>query len=358
MISCTVKLKLRPAQERLLNRWLWHLTGVYNWAVKKIEADASNRIYHSRYDLEALLVGHSKRMGIPAKVLEGAERTAHDAWQRCFKRLAKRPKLKGRRNRLNSILFRESVAPRPNCRYFLSGVGPVRFHKQEIPAGRVKQARVIRRASGWYLCLSIEAEPRAIQPVLNGEVGIDPGFASLITLSTGEVVDHPHELQATEQRLAQAQRGKNARLTARLKEREANQRNDRNHKLSRRIVSENALICWSNDNHRSLARMFGKSVASAAHGYLRTQLAYKSSSCGRQFVEVSNRYSTRACSACGRLSGPAGYAGLRVRHWECACGAQHSRDVNAAVNTLIAGRGSRHEIGREAESEITKWATQ
>ena len=35
IISCTVKLKLRPAQERILTRWLWHLTGVYNW----IDAD-------------------------------------------------------------------------------------------------------------------------------------------------------------------------------------------------------------------------------------------------------------------------------------------------------------------------------
>lgn len=41
MIQCQLKLKLRPSQERVLNRWLWHLTGVYNWALKKIERDAA-----------------------------------------------------------------------------------------------------------------------------------------------------------------------------------------------------------------------------------------------------------------------------------------------------------------------------
>jgi putative transposase len=32
---------------------------------------------------------------------------------------------------------------------------------------------------------------------------------------------------------------------------------------------------------------------------------------------------------------------LAVRQWTCAeCGSSHDRDINAAVNTLIAGAGS------------------
>lgn len=35
---------------------------------------------------------------------------------------------------------------------------------------------------------------------------------------------------------------------------------------------------------------------------------------------------------------------LKVRQWTCAqCGAEHDRDVNAAINTLIAGAGLAHE---------------
>ena len=37
MIVRTLKLKLNRAQEQKLETWLWHLTGVWNWAVRKIE---------------------------------------------------------------------------------------------------------------------------------------------------------------------------------------------------------------------------------------------------------------------------------------------------------------------------------
>ena len=51
----------------------------------------------------------------------------------------------------------------------------------------------------------------------------------------------------------------------------------------------------------------------------------------------------------GSLSGPTGYAGLAVRQWTCsACGAVHDRDVNAAINTLIAGVGITLECRRKA----------
>jgi putative transposase len=260
--------------------------------------------------------------------------------------------LKGQRNRLNSILFREDLHLHAADIIHLTGIGKVRFHKQDIPFGRITQARLIRRSSGWYLALSIEADPIAIPLVALGEVGIDPGFSRLLTCSSGEVVERPHELAAAAGRLAQAQRGKNRRLTARLKEREGNQRKNRNHQLSRRLVSENAAIYWSTDSHQAIARIFGKSVASAAHGQLRQFLDYKSRAGGRRFVAVSNRYSTVTCSACGARSGPSGYAGLKVRQWRCGCGANHDRDVNAAVNTLLVGRGLRLEGVSNVSSEI------
>jgi hypothetical protein len=34
VIQCQLRLKLRPAQERMLKRWLWHLSSVYNWPIR------------------------------------------------------------------------------------------------------------------------------------------------------------------------------------------------------------------------------------------------------------------------------------------------------------------------------------
>jgi putative transposase len=329
------------------------LSSVYNWAIRKIQLDKSGGVVYQRSAFRNILAGHSQTLGIPSHVLQGMLMTAFDAWGRCFKKLARKPRLKGRRNRLNSIPFPDPITSIKGDRVTLLGVGPVRFHKQDVPIGRIKSARVVRRASGWHLCLFIEAAPALIPHVGDGKVGIDPGFATLLTLSTGEKIEHPRELEHGAARLGQAQRGRRGTLVARLQERQRNRRKDRNHKTSRRLVSQNALIAWSKDSHVALAKRFGRSVHSSTHGQLRQMLSYKCRTGGRRFVEVSNRNSTRTCSACGDLSGPSGLAGLKVRTWECvACGAIHDRDINAAVNTLKSGLGTSHESGREAASGI------
>jgi len=84
---------------------------------------------------------------------------------------------------------------------------------------------------------------------------------------------------------------------------------------------------------------------------------HKSSSCGRRYIEVSSRNSTRTCSACGQLSGPSGLASLSVRQWACDCGVTHDRDINAAVNVLIAARGMRVERVGDDSSGIAIDAT-
>jgi putative transposase len=349
MIQRQLKLRLTHTQAQTMDDWLWHLTGVWNWAVRKLEQDAKDGIYYSQQEFHNLLADHGKKLGIPSHTLQGMLDTAYIAWQRCYKKLAKKPKLKGRRNRLTSMPFPDAFKPPTGTRIHVPGIGSVRFHTQDIPAGRLKSGRIVKRASGWYLCLCIDTHPNGIPTLGTGEVGIDPGFLHLLTLSTGEKIPHPHELRQTAHRLAQAQRGKRQQLTARLHERLANQRKDRNHKLSRRLVSENATIVWSKDAQRGIAKSFGKSVASAGHAQLRGMFAYKCTASGRQFLEVPSKYSTKTCSACGSLSGPTGYAGLSVRQWTCsACGADHDRDVNAAINTLHAGVGTTHDRRRKA----------
>jgi transposase len=315
MIQRQLKLRLTRAQEAQLNGWLWHLTGVWNWAIRKLEQDAKDRIYYSQKTFHNLLAAHGTKLGIPSHTLQGMLDTAYTAWQRCYKKLAKKPRLKGQRNKLTSIPFPDPFKAPERTRLHLPGIGYVRFHAQEIPAGRIKSGRIVKRASGWYLCLFIDAQPQTIPLTGAGEIGIDPGFHHLLTLSTGEKIPHPLELRQTAHRLAQAQRGGRKRLAARLHERLANQRKDRNHKLSRRLVAENHRLVWSKDRQTAIAKTLGKSVASAGHAQLRGMLAYKCTASGREFLEVPSQYSTKTCSACGSRSGPTGYAGLRVRQW-------------------------------------------
>lgn len=352
-IHAQVKLKLNATQQTTLNEWLWVLTGVYNWALRKIELSAQDRIYYSEMEFTNLLAGHSKKLGLPSHVLQAVLRQAYTSWQRCYQGLSRKPRMRGNRNKLNSIPFPDPIRPPKDGRFSLPAVGSLKYFKQDLPEGAMKCGRIIKRASGWYLCLAIDAAPKPIPATGQKVCGIDPGLKSLITLSDGRAVPPPKEYQRTEHRLGQAQRGGNKRLVARLHERIANQRKDRNHKLSRELVAEHSLIAWSDDNLRWLQKAFGKAAGSNGLGQLSRMIEYKSRAGGVRFIRVASRHTTKTCSACGRLTGPTGYAGLSVRAWVCSCGAEHDRDVNAAINILTLGAGYALERTREGASETT-----
>ncbi len=76
----------------------------------------------------------------------------------------------------------------------------------------------------------------------------------------------------------------------------------------------------------------------AGWGAYKTMLKYKCDDAGVWFLEINERYSTQECSGCHARTGPKGWDGLAVRHWVCSeCGAEHDRDVNAAINIRMRG---------------------
>ena len=344
MIIRTLKLKLSKQQEAQLNGWLWNLTGLWNWAIKKIEHDAQNKIYHSPFDFVNLIAEHSKRMEIPSHTMQGILKQAHTSWQRCFKKLAKKPRFKGQRNKLNSIPFPDPFKSPKDNMIAIAGLGKVRYYKQDLPEAKIKCGRILKKASGWYLCLWLNCDHKFPVKDTDKAVGIDPGFHTLLTLSDGTKIENPRELRKGSKRLAQAQRSHGKKLVTRLQERQANRRNDRNHKISRKLIENYKTIYYSDDNFKGMAKIFGKSVSEAALANLIGMLNYKSKTCGRESVPVNSSKTTMTCSDCGALTGPTGLAGLAVRYWICsACGAVHDRDINSAEVVFNVGAGKAHE---------------
>ena len=352
MLVRELKLRLTKSQEAELNRWLPSLQSVYNFGLRKIELNAQDKIYFSRFDFQSLLKGHSKTLGIPSHCLQGVLLQAYRAWERCFKKTSGKPRLKSQRRPLRSIPFPDPIKPPKDSRVGIPGLGKVRYFKQDLPEGKIKCGRVVQRASGWYLQLTIDAQHTFPVKECAPPVGIDTGFKALATLSDGTTYVNPRELRLGALRLAQAQRGRNKKLAARLQERQANRRKDRNHKISREIVENYSAIYVTNDNLRGQAKRFGKSIAEAGISQLRQMLLYKGAVIGSRAVAlVDSKNTTRTCSACGCLSGPTGLSGLSVRQWECTdCGGLHDRDVNAARNILFAGLGWSHESGSDTAS--------
>ncbi len=342
MLTRELKLKLNRKEEKILSDWLWHLSAIYNFGIRKVELNARNKIYFSKFDFVNLLANHSRKLDIPSHTIQGILEQSYLAWDRCFKKLGKKPKLKSIHNKLRSIPFPDAILSSKikDNRIGLPGIGKIRFHKQELPKGKIKKGRIVKKVSGWYLQLTFDA--KHIFPVkeIVSKVGMDTGFKTLATLSNKEEIpNHRYYIQG-QKRLAQAQRGKNKKLTSRLHERISNRRKDHNHKESRKIVENYSEIYITNDGLRGQSKLFGKSVGDAGISQLRQFISYKCDNHGRKFGLVASKNTTRTCFKCWSLTGPTGVKQLAVRKWECSnCRFVHQRDHNSAEGILILGSG-------------------
>ncbi|GAB2464831.1 hypothetical protein GCM10027187_36060 [Streptosporangium sandarakinum] len=112
------------------------------------------------------------------------------------------------------------------------------------------------------------------------------------------------------------------------------------HKLSASIIRDNQAVHVENLSVRGLARTkLARSVHDAGWSQFVGMLEYKAKRYGRTLVKIDRWFpSSKRCSACGAV---AETMPLSVRSWICACGVAHDRDVNAAINILVAGRADR-----------------
>lgn len=342
MISRELKLKPTKKQIQTFEEWLNILTGVYNFGIRKIKLNADDHIYFSKFDFVNLCANHSEKLGIPSHTIQSILERAYNAWKCCFKKIFKKPRLKSVRNKLRSIPFPDSLRREriANNKIDLPVIKKVRYIKQEIPEGKIKNVKIVKRASGWYCQLWIDIDHHFPVKETTEQIGIDTGFKHLAILSNGIKYENKREFIKKQKRLVQAQRGKHKKLYARLSERVANRRKDYNHKLSRQLIENYKEIYITKDDLDGQAKRFGKSVTDAGIAQLRTFILYKGDNHNRVVKLVDSKNTTKTCSNCGNLTGPKGLRGLAVRVWECcSCGATHDRDINSAMNILKLGLG-------------------
>ena len=231
-----------------------------------------------------------------------------------------------------------------------------RVHCMENVAERVGGAHVMRmtvsqRAGRWYASLTVEREDETVKGAPNGgAVGVDLGVKSLATLSDGAIVENPRPLKKSERKLKRAQqalsrkvKGSNRRersraKVARLHARVANQRLDVLHKLTTRLASKYSDISVEDLNVAGMVknRHLAKSISDAAFGEFRRQLEYKTARSGARLHVVDRWYrSSKTCSQCGSVKAK---LSLSERTYRCdSCGLTMDRDLNAAINILVAG---------------------
>ncbi|HHQ6583181.1 TPA: RNA-guided endonuclease TnpB family protein, partial [Serratia fonticola] len=146
-----------------------------------------------------------------------------------------------------------------------------------------------------------------------------------------------------QRRLSKKQKGSRNRAKARLKVAKlhakiADCRMDSLHKLSRKLINENQVVCVESLKVKNMIRnpKLSKAISDAGWGEFVRQLQYKAKESGRSVVAIDQFFpSSKRCSCCGFIMEK---MPLDVRNWHCPeCGADHDRDINAARNIKAAG---------------------
>ncbi|WP_446223368.1 RNA-guided endonuclease InsQ/TnpB family protein [Nocardia sp. IBHARD005] len=263
------------------------------------------------------------------------------------------PRFRSRKDNRQSIRFtRNGFSLRPNRRLYVAKVGELDVRwSRELPSDP-SSVTITKDPSGRYFASFVVEVDQVVLPVVKSEVGIDLGLATFAVLSNGKTIAAPRFLRRAERRLKKAQKalsrkdkGSGNRAKARVRvakahAKVADTRRDWAHKHSAMIIRDNQAVFVEDLCVKGLARTrLAKSVHDAGWGMFTRLLAEKAARHGRTFAKVDRWFpSTRLCSACGVVSGK---KPLQVREWTCECGAQHDRDLNAALNILAAGQAER-----------------
>ena len=227
----------------------------------------------------------------------------------------------------------------------------IRIKKHRDFYGDIKSITVSKTTGGkYYISLLVEEETESIN-LMDNAIGLDLGIKDLIVDSNGNKYKNHKYLSKSQKKLAKEQRKlshmekgssnrNNQRIkVARIHRHINNQRNDYLHKLSKKIIDENQIICIEDLKVKNMEQnhKLARSIIEASWSRFVSMLIYKASWYGNVIVKVPANYaSSQLCSICG-YKNPITKE-LNVRKWICPnCNSIHDRDINAANNILSKG---------------------
>jgi len=216
---------------------------------------------------------------------------------------------------------------------------------EAFPTKQIKRVRIVRRADGYYVQFSIQAE-RKVEHISTGSVvGIDMGLKVFYADSKGNTVENPRyfrkaekKLKRLHRRVSKKQKKSKNRKKARQKLAKAylkvqRQREDFVRKTASTLVSSHDLIAYEDLKIRNMVKnhTLAKSIHDAAWGQFLDWVKSYGVMHGVAVVAVPPHYSSQDCSGCGERVQKT----LSTRTHICSrCGLVLDRDENAAINIL------------------------
>lgn len=293
------------------------------------------------------------------------------AWQRCFKRLGRKPRFK---RKGKDVLGLTEPHPKTwrldsnNLRF--PKLGDIEIVVHRPLEGKAKICTIRRDGDQWFASIVCELEVPEPLPSDKPAIALDRGVVNLIADSNGRVVANPKHLEESSTRLAKAQRvvarrKKGSRNQARAKVRvmrlHRKVRRQREHVLhveSHRIANSHGRVIVEKLNVKAMSASskgtveepgtdvqqksgLNRSILDAGWSLFVNMLGYKLAWNGGELVEVRAAYSSQTCSACGHVDA---VSRITQAQFRCTrCGHTDNADVNAAK--VLYSRGTHGSAG-------------
>ena len=219
----------------------------------------------------------------------------------------------------------------------------------------------------WYVSISYTYDDteQIHETNENGIVGIDLGIKTLMTLSTGEVVDNEHINKKHAKRLRRYQKMMSRRKYNSVHYKDikktfdkkntyvANYRKDLIHKATTEIVKHNLVIAIEDLNVKGMTtnHKLASAIMDCGFGMIRRFLEYKCAKYGTLLLTVSRWFSSsKTCSGCGHEKAK---LSLSEREYICEkCSLTIDRDLNAAINIIAEALFC--ELNRRFNTDIAR----
>ncbi|MBW4500411.1 MAG: IS200/IS605 family element transposase accessory protein TnpB [Scytonema hyalinum WJT4-NPBG1] len=269
------------------------------------------------------------------------------AFTRFFKKLGGFPNFKKRSNR-QSFRVPQHFLISENGFLKLPKMTPLKMVIHREILGTPKNVTISKTPSGKYYASIVTELDIAHAPLNGNKIGLDLGLKEFAITSNGEKFENPRyfqkslpRLKVRQRRLSRKQKGSSnldkSRLSvAKIHEKVANQRQDYQHKISRKLTCENQAISVESLNIKGMVknRKLAKHISDVAWGNFLTMLEYKGDIYGCEIRYVDRFFpSSKRCSNCGYIKED---LTLAIREWQCPeCKKVWDRDINAALNLIL-----------------------
>jgi len=342
-------------QEKMINQHIGGCRFVYNWALEnKIRYYETSKEKLSAYDLNYMLKGlkadNNWLKEVNSQSLQQTNKNMESAFTRFFREKKGFPKFKSKKNPVQSFQIPQHYTVDFEKQLIkLPKIGNVKIVISRTFEGTQKTATVSRTPTGKYFIsiLVDDGKEIPVKQVFNEKstVGVDLGIKDSAILSNGEKCENPKylknsltKLKVLSKKLSKKVKGSNNWKKAKLKlsrlhEKISNQRNDFQHKLSSKLISENQAIALETLNVKGMVKnhCLAQSISDAGWSSFVTKLEYKAEWTGKTILRIGTfEPSSKICNVCGYYKSD---LTLKIREWKCPeCKTKHDRDVNAAIN--------------------------